>query len=683
MNNQDNSKEIEKLIEDLVNAAQVYYQGTAPLMSDSDYDSKITYLRKLVINDSLYKSDPRVQKLLEGDVAGGSEPEGELVTHTSPMLSLGKSNSFEDIKNYVSSVVEKGNTGFTLQAKLDGYAISAIYKDGLLTQISTRGDGSIGQNMSYLIDNSEVTIKGLPKVLDTNDSLELRGELFLRNSQFNQANIARQNSIGGTFKNSRNAVVGITKKAEQGLGYHVELTFSVYTLLIDNVYTNLDYLHQTESNLILVDSLTVDEWTKNGGEGELSVNTDLSKIFDKINKFGELRPKFDIPTDGVVLKPYDEAYFYETMGHTVHHPLAFTAFKYPAITKDTKVLAIVTSVGKTGRLTPKAIIEPVNILGTTIQRVTCNNFNWLYEKNIRVGSVVSVGRSNDVIPKIMNVIIPGDTDLPKVPTECPECGTKLVSSDDETPAKTLKCPNANCPSRLFYLLKSVVGKQALDIDGLNNVYLKALIESGNVYNIESLFALDETKISKIVIGKTQKGNPKKLGKIRAKKIIEAIEDTRTHTPAYKMLNSLGFLNLGPATSKKLLSICGSIKAVLDLTPSQLENIDGFGDVKSEQFINQRESAKQLYKNLVARGVTMNKPEKVKSLGKSFSITGIVPDGFSNRAEFVKHMESLGWKFDSTPNKDTDFMFGDKTSTSSKMKKALSLNIPIVTSINEI
>lgn len=683
--NMSDSKQIKNLVDELSSASQAYYQGVKPLMTDSDYDAKIVYLKDFVKTHPDYKKDPIVNDLLEGDVAGGSHPakNSGLVTHTSPMLSLGKSNSMEDIVKYVATLVQAGATGFTFQAKLDGYAISAIYHNGFLEQISTRGDGNVGQNMSYLINNKEINIVGLPLRLDTNSDYELRGELFLRNSQFEQVNKARKAATGEEFKNSRNAVVGITKKAEQGLGYHAELTFSVYTLMIDNVYTNLDILHKNESKLVIIDSLTADEWKKQGGVGQLKSSVNITDISNKINEFGKFRPNFDIPTDGIVLKPYNESYFYETLGHTAHHPEAFTAFKYPAVTQDTTIKDFTVSVGKTGRLTPVAVVEPVNISGTTITHVSCHNFNYIYENNLRIDSTVSVGRANDVIPKIMNVIIPGTNALPEVPVVCPECGTKLVSDDDDYPPKTLKCPNDKCPSRLFYFMKSVVGKQALDIDGLNTVSLEGIINAGLINDVDSLFALNMDKLKTVQIGVTEKGNPRRLGKVRSEKILNEINRARKSTPAYKMLNSLGFLNLGPATAKKLLSKFGTIENVINLNEEDLTDVDGFSETRINNFMSQQNHVQLLYKKLISRGVTMNKPQAIKSSGQSFSLSGKVPDGFANRQDFVSHMEGLGWKYDVTPNEKTTIMFGDSSSSSSKITKAKKLGIKIIANLEDL
>lgn len=676
-------EDIENLVIELVEAADAYYQGTAPTMTDDDYDAKIAYLRTVVPNTE-YSSDERVIKLLEGDVAGGSKPTGSLVRHTEPMLSLGKANSVDDIKDYLSSISTAGATGVRLQAKLDGYAISALYSEGKLVQLSTRGDGSMGQDMSFLINNPEITIKGLPSRLKSTRDLELRGELFMTDSQFESASNKRAELTGKPFKNSRNAVVGITKSAEQGVGYSVELTFSVYTLLIDNKYQEFNLLNN-ETDLIIINALSFKEYSNHGGSGDLVSSLDLSNVMDKINEFGTTRESFSIPTDGVVLKPLNEAIFYKKMGAVEHHPLAFIAFKYPAETKNTKIREFVINVGKTGRVAPKAIIDPIEVGGATITRASCHNFNWIYEHNLRVGSVVSVGRGNDVIPKIMNVVIPGDNPLPTVPTNCPECGTLLkVGNEDEDvyPPRTLECPNDQCPSRLFNLLKSAVGKQGLDIDGLNNVSLSALVDSGLVRDIDDLFALTVDKIKNIVIGQTPSGRDRKLGDKRASNLVEAINKARTDTPAYKMLNSLGFLSVGTATAKRLLEH-GNIKEVIQFDRGQLEQVEGFGETRIENFMGQQSRAQDLYSRLLARGVIMNEPERVVKSGQSFSISGIVPDGFDNRSDFVAYMESNGWTYHKTPNKNTSVMFGNSESSSSKIVKAKKLGINIIKNLEEL
>lgn len=672
---------LNELIELLLLASETYYQDDFTVLTDEEYDDKLEYLRSVTLDDESLLEDERVISLLEGSVAGGSSPveTSELIAHNVPMLSLAKANSMSEMKTWYDRVLSEGGNGFQIQAKLDGFAIEARYKDKKGYEIGTRGDGSVGENMSYLFNHPEITIKGLPSHLKNIEECELRGELFAKHSQFDKFNKARKLATGEEFKNSRNGVVGVVKKGKGGLGYKAELTFVVYSLLVNGEYHDLSELYLNQEDVITINELTKSEWIDAGELGELTVGNDFPKLMDLINSFGGKRPMFDIPTDGAVLKPLNEAQMFNKMGSTSHHPVAFIAFKYPGEKAKTTVLDIELSVGKTGRVTPVAIVEPTDLNGTTISRITCHNFNWMYEKGIKVGSTVMITRANDVIPAITTVVIPGDNDFLAVPTDCPECGEALLS-DGLTPPKTLKCVSNSCPSRLFFSMRTATSKQGFDIDGLNNVGLLALCESNKVKDVASLFTLTPEDLEDLVIGKTSSGNPRKFGKVRARKIINLIEKAKTSTPAYKLMNTLGLDGLGPSTFKMLLAHFNSVESVLNATQEDLENIAGFGEVRIENLLNDKANAIEIYNELVEYGVKVDNGLSTNSAeknGKSFAISGKVPDDFKNRQEFVDYMESNGWSADSSPKKTTTVVFGDENDTSSKIAKAKKLNIEIV------
>lgn len=675
-------KGINELIELLLKASQLYYQGSSTILTDEEYDDKLEYLRNLSNEDSSLLKDERVKDLLEGSVAGGSAPASteELITHNTPMLSLAKANSMNDVKSWYDKVVENGANGFGIQAKLDGFAIEARYKNKKGYEISTRGDGSVGENMSYLFNNPEVTIKGLPSSLKNIEECELRGELFARHTQFETFNSARKKATGEEFKNSRNGVVGVVKKAKGGLGYKAELTFVVYSLLVNGEYHDLTELYLNREEVITINELTKSEWIDSGEQGALTVKNDFGQLMNLINRFGAQRPTFDIPTDGAVIKPLNESQMYNKMGTTAHHPIAFIAFKYPSEKAPTTILDIELSVGKTGRVTPVAIVEPTDLNGTTISRITCHNFNWMYSKGIKIGSKVMITRANDVIPAITTVIDPGENDFIEIPTQCPECGSLLENDGEYNPPKTLKCVNISCPSRLFFSMRTATGKQGFDIDGLNNVGLLALCESSKIKDVASLFTLEAKDLEDLVIGETTSGNPRKFGKVRAKKIIKLIEKAKTETPAYKVMNTLGLDGLGPNTFKMLLAHFKTIENVLNATRQDLENVNGFGEVRIDNLLNDRKIAIQIYNELVEYGVKVDNglvTDEIKLNGKSFAISGKVPSDFSNRQQFVDYMESQGWSFDSSPKKTTDILFGDENDTSSKITKAKKLGITII------
>lgn len=672
---------IEELIEELLAAAEAYYNGEDELLEDEEYDDKVSALRAYAAENTELLNDERVQDLLEETVAAGVSPAigTKTVFHTAPMQSLEKANSRDEVKKYYDKLVSAGAQGFSLQAKLDGFAIEAVYENKKLVQISTRGDGIEGEDLSYLINHKEITFLGLPLQLNELTDCSVRGELFARHSQFEEFNKNREKAQGSKFKNSRNGVVGLIKKAKDGVGYPATLTFCVYSWNSNNVYQDLKSSAINQESFIEINSLTNEEYKNAGGQGSLSSRSNFQELMTIIDNFGEKRPMFDIPTDGVVIKPINEKYMFDKMGATGHHPIAFIAFKYPTTKKKTTVLDIVLSVGKTGKITPKAIVKPTEIDGITIQAASCHNFNWMYSKGIRVGSTVMITRANDVIPAITTVISAGPNKEIPIPDTCPSCGKPLVS-DDYYPPKSLKCENKECPSRIFFELRGVVSKDGLNIKGLNNIGLQALCDTGKVKNVADFFKLTSADLSELVMGYNKTGSSRKFGVNRANKIIEYIMLAKENTPAYKLLNCLGFDGIGGSNAKLLLKKLNSIEKVLETSESDLKDIEGFGEAKASELVKYNKKAKEIYKKLVDSGVKIDNglaKETKQSNGVSFAISGKVPNGFSNRNAFVDYMENLGFTFNSSIKKTTDFVLGDENDSSSKIKKAKQFNIKII------
>ena len=672
----EDKKLIESLIKELVEAAELYYQESGSSLSDDEYDSKLEYLRCLTADSTELQADKRVTDLLEGSVAGGSTPDkkSSVITHKVPLLSLKKANSLEEIKDWYDKVSDSGASAYRLQAKLDGFAIEARYENGVGVEMSTRGDGYVGEDMTYLFNHKDISIVGLPSTLKMKGDVSLRGELFARHSQFEGVNKARKAATGKEFENSRNGVVGIVKKGKSGLGYKAELTFCVYSVLIDGEYSELNNLKVCDESIVTIDELTARECEQNGGIGGL-VARDFNTLSELITKFGEIRDNLDIPTDGSVIKPLREAVFYNKMGLTSHHARAFIAFKYPSEKRPGTVLSIEYSIGKTGRLTPTAIITPTKLGGVTVSRASCHNFGWMTDKGVKIGSTVMVTLANDVIPAIASVIIAGDHDPEPIPTICPSCGSTLDQGDSLI---SIKCVNKQCPSMFFFQMKSAVGKRGLDIDGLSNVGLNALCESGKITDIGNLFGLVAADFSDLPMGLTQSGNVRKFGSVRAEKIIKIIEYAKVNTPAYKLLTAMGVDGLGSSASKLLLANLGSMSAIFNAKKSELLKIAGLGEIKAEGIFSGQEMAKKVYNKMVGFGVVVDNGigKKVQEKGH-FAISGKVPADFANRNDFVDYMNSVGWVFDSAPKATTNIIFGNEDDTSSKIKKAKKLGIKIV------
>lgn len=666
-----------KLIEELSRAADAYYHGAAPIMSDEEYDLKLEALEEMLTEEDLENEEIRV--IFESPSAG-TLPDKNLVEHDVPMLSLAKAKNEEELLSYHRRLTAGGANGFKLQAKLDGLALSAMYDGGELVRLTTRGDGVRGEDISYLKDASELTVKYLPREIEYEGKVELRGEIYASDEQFEEFSKNRFEALGETFSNSRNAVSGILTKAKGGLGYDAELTFATYSTYKDAEPIEIEEMKKLGLDGIKPVYELTEEIVKELDEDAIvEVGTEFDELHDAVLKFGELRESFTIPTDGVVIKPTNEVEMLNKMGYTAHHPIANIAYKYPGAKALTEVEEITVTVGKTGRLTPQAKVAPVEVDGVVITNITCHNYNWLYEMGISEGSKVYVTRANDVIPAILAVVEEGG-ELPEVPTTCPECGSELIAEDGEIP-KTLTCDNLECPSRLLFYIKSIVGRQYLHIDGLGDVILEALV-GDKVNSIVDLFAITEEELANTPIGYTSTGNVRTFGKGNAKNVIKSRENAKLNTDSHKLLAALNINGVGPSTAEKLVLEFGGIYNVLNANPEDLRKVDGIGDSIVNAFVNHGLQAKETLDKLVELGVVINDKEKVEATQGSFSVSGSV-EGFKNRGEFVEFMESQGWEFHKSPKKTTDVLFADPESTSSKVKRARANGTRIVKSYEDL
>lgn len=676
---------ISGVVEEVKKAAEVYYQGDKTFMSDEDYDTKVELLESQLTE---VEDDELIEAIKEvlNTVSAGSEPTGTVVIHDYPMLSLGKAKSYDELEKYHSKLVKAGAKGFILQMKLDGLALSAKYSGGKLIQLSTRGDGVKGESLSHLINHKEVDIVGLPLAVDSQENFEIRGELYITDNQFIKINKARYASVQEEFSNSRNAAVGITRRSMGKLGYKAQLSFTAYSAHKNGDLVEFSSVDTSKTSKVV--DLTEGE-VKRVSTDELklkscTINTkDYDSLKEAVEIFGKLRENFGIPTDGVVIKPINEIEMLNKMGYTSRFPIAYIAFKYPGAKAITEVLEIVVSVGKTGRLTPQAKVNPVEVDGVVISNITCHNYSWLNEMGIRPGAIVSVTRANDVIPAIDSVVNTGKQDPLKAPKNCPECNAKLQGDGSAYP-KTLTCENLECPSRLLYYMKSIVGRNFLYIEGLGDVALKALVSQGVLKSVVDLFDLKEDVLAKTPTGETSTGNVRNLGEGNAKNIMESIKNAKENTDSNKLLAALNIPGMGPNTAKRLIAHFGGIKEVLEISPENLLEVPQSGDSLVNAFKIHQAGALEKFNELVKLGVKVNDPIKkgeVEFKG-TFSVSGSV-EGFDNRDTFVTHMESLGWEFHKSPKKDTNVLFADPSGTSSKIKKAKANGTRILDNLNDL
>lgn len=674
---------ISSIADELIEASRVYYEGKVePLLTDSEFDEKQAFLASVV--DTITDSEllTKVQRILEGELNLGAELKiSDEVVHAVPMLSLAKANSEEQLRKFLEKMIDSGAEGFKLQLKLDGFALSARYEDGVLNELSTRGDGAVGENSSFLLTTDGVSIVGLPREIDQKGSVELRGELFFTEDQFADVTAKRLALTGEPFKNSRNAVVGLRLKATKGLDFPVEFSFSAYGAWEGKRPIELSSI--SADNFDTVEELTLRELQDHAVA--VTELTTVDEVLASVEQLGSLIDGFDAPNDGVVVKPANEAQLLAELGSNDHHPASQIAYKYPTPSFPTDILGITFSVGKTGKITPRAQLKPVDVMGTIIGSVSLHNYAWMVERDIRVGSKVAVTRANKVIPYISAVIHnPESSVAPEIPTVCPACGGDLLSEDGIWPPKTLRCNDMDCPSRDIYSILNAVGKANLDIDGMSGATVEYLNEIGKLNTIADLYDLTMDDLKESTFGYSPTGNPRKLGEKRAQNILDHIEASKS-LPIVKVLTALSIQTLGGRASKSMVREFKTIQAIRSATATEIAKIDKLGAKKASLIVEGLLHRSAVIDAMLAAGVAFTPPAdtdgdsgSVTLSGLSFAISGPVPAPFPNRGAWVEFIEANGGEFHSGPKATTSFMVADSEGSSSKVTKAKDLGVEFLT-----
>lgn len=688
-------EQVVELIEELKQASQLYYlEGEQSPLSDEEFDAKQEFLKNISETtpefSHLFKNGSTGAKILEGDVLLGAEmieskTINSTIVHKTPMLSLAKAKKETELESYINKLRKFGETDFRLQAKLDGTAISVCYEKGELSYIATRGNGTVGEDITYIHTDKNVSVIGLPHTIALQETVEIRGEMFMTDEQFKKANENRNSFEERTYELSRSAVSGILKRSKKNMPYEVEMTFGAYSVWQNNELLSLESID--EQGFTTVDDITEDHALN----VQLTGFKNNEQIHKAIEDFGKIKEGFDFPIDGVVIKPVHEAALHSKMGNTSHHPASQIAWKYPAEKAQTVVENIICTVGKSGRITPVALFEEVVLDGSKLTKASLHNFKLVYKKDVRIGSAVIIEKANQVIPQIVSVIThPENSARFEVPEVCPACGEKLSYEGESYPPKTLTCDNDFCSAKAFEILVSAVHKNRLDIDGLDHKTLKPLYDQGIVSTIADLYSLNKDDLSKIVVRVSEKGNPVELGVKRAEHILEHIEQSKT-LPLERLIDAFGINSVGRRASKKLVDHFTTLPNIQTATIEDIAGLDGFSYITAEKIVNGLNKRKDMIQEMTEKGVVFDKEEtNDKDLsvsdnnngsilqGLSFSISGTVPSPFANRNEWVDYVEQNGGEFHSSPKSATSFMIAEKDGSSSKIKKALSLNIEFLT-----
>ena len=728
MNNTMN--ENDELYKRLKNAASLYYSDNESPLTDAEYDKGVRELHTIATNmGAAY--DGRWDDLFDTkiDAGGFNAGDNDVITHKLPMMSLAKAYHRSELDSYMKRLLNAGATGFKLQMKLDGMSMSCVYENGKLVQMSTRGNGTQGKDASHLINNPDVSIENLPLTLlapltinatastdathvstnagtdNTNagttagipNRLEVRGELLITRTHYHEASEARLKATGEAFNAIRNAGIGIVNAAREGLGYHATLTFIAYRIITDGDKpedtTSMQTL-LTKYGFKFADEATHEQWASTSTSvPELTVmlddkhdaNSVMQNVNTIVNDYGIIRGDFDMPNDGIVIKPVNEDEMNDKMGATAHHPSSQIAFKYAGEQVEVIVRNIEWSIGKQGHLTPTLVYDPVMLNGTRNDHATFHNASYLLDYDIRPGSHALIEQAGGVIPKFDDIITsPTDTVRFSIPTSCPKCGHPIIMGD-----RIAECVNPDCPGRKAFILYNAVSSAALDIDGLGPSIIDAAMSAGMLTDVPSLFTLNESELSEL----SQPGG-QRVG-TRASVIISELDKARLNAPFDRLTAALAIPGIA-ARSARLMMKHGidTLEKLRSCSHDTLTSITGIGDTTADAIIkwfkandsivNRLQTlgvkaagkAGETLSNATNGGVVSNAGSNAGSngydpfiSGHSFSITGDVPEPFANRNAFRDYIEDNGGVFNPSPNKKTDYMIGDETSSSSKMVKA--------------
>ena len=646
MNPQERIKELV----DTLNKANVdYFLHDNPSMTDNEYDSLLMELFRLEDEYPQYK----LPESPTGSVGSKVLDSFDKITHGTPMFSLADVFNEDEVEAFVNRVEkEVENPEFVCELKMDGLGVNLTYKNGLLVSAATRGDGVVGED----ITNNVKTIKYVPIRLTEPIDLEVRGEIYMTKKSFEEANKKRIANGEEPFQNPRNAAAGSARQLDSKIAKERKLDMVLY-----HVPNTTEDTHYETLQLL----------AKLG----LPINNNSKKVhnFEEIKKFIEewtiKRPDLPYEIDGIVIK-LNDIKGQRLMGNTAKYPRWAVAYKFPAEQVVTKLEDIIFTVGRTGQITPNAVLSPVKVAGSTIRRATLHNESYIREKDLRIGDFVIIHKAGDVIPEVVAPVLERRKDVSffEMIDECPICHTPLIKSASQI---DYLCPNEHCPARKIEGLVHYVSRPAMNIDGLGDAIIEDFYNLNIITKIEDIYNLKDKKEELIEL--------EGFGNKSVDNLITSIEASKSNS-LERLLFALGIPGIGAKTAKVLAKKYDNIDNLMKATEEELTNINDIGNILAKNVVSffKDEKNKQLINNLKEIGINMEyKGEKVLNnpliSNKKFVITGTI--SFMTRDEIKTLIERYdGSAIDSVSKKTDVVIVGD--SPGSKYDKALKLGIEI-------
>lgn len=621
--------------------AKHYYILDDPIASDEEYDTLYHQIKEFEAkNPNQIAKDSPTQRVGDNILESFSKSE-----HIERMWSLEDIFDTQELQEWINRVSKGENLLFTIDPKFDGASLNLLYENGKLQKATTRGDGFIGENVTQ----NAKTIQSIPLSIPYTDRIEIRGECVIAKNDFERLNQERLENDESLFANPRNAAAGSLRQLDSKITAKRKLQFIPWGVGFCTIEENsfFELMQKIRSFGFLTSPFS--KLCKNLQEIEESYQNLISK-----------RDSYPIMLDGMVIR-IDSIALQKNLGFTIKAPRFACAYKFPAIEKKAKILDITLQVGRTGVVTPVAILEPVMIEGAKVARATLHNFDEIRKKDILINDSVILIRSGDVIPKIIKSLPSlrdGTQKKCEIPTHCPICGSELLIEE-----KLIKCQNLSCKARLKNSLIHFISKKALNIDGLGKRIIDLLFERGKITKIEDIFSLQYEDLEGLEGFKDKKIH----------NILNAIKESKG-IDLWRFINALGIEHIGEGASKKLANTFG-----LEFYQKVFEDfitLDGFGEEMANSLIEFCHINQERIKNLlnILTPKTTQTPQSTTNLsGKTFVITGTLSQ---KRESYQEILESLGAKVSSSVSKKTDFLLcGEEAG--SKLAKAQELGVKIL------
>lgn len=647
MNKSEAKKRIEELRNQVEYHAKKYYDDDKPEISDFEYDMLMVELRNLEKEFPEFTSKESLTQKVGGHVKAGFKK----VIHKVPLQSLQDVFSLEEVEEYINKIDEKAkeqnieNRTYVVETKIDGLSAALEYKQGKFVRGATRGNGTVGEDVTQNLK----TVKTIPMELKEPIDITVRGEVFISKKDFEKMNKEREENEEELFANARNAAAGSLRQLDSKITAKRPLDIYIFNVQkiegkeFNSHYEELKYLESLGFNVNPV----------------LISCKNMKEIKNAINKIGEEREKLTFGIDGAVVK-VDDLKFREKLGTTAKTPRWAVAYKYPPEKKETKVKDIICQVGRTGVITPMAVLEPIVVAGSKISKTTLHNEDFIKDKDLKIGDTVVIQKAGDVIPEIVKVVVEKRTGEEKdfeMPKTCPVCGAEAIREEGES---AIRCTGIECPAKLFRNLVHFVSREAMNIDGLGEAIIQQLLDKQLINNMADIYTLELDEIASL----------KKNGKKFAQNLVDSINKSKENDLT-RLITAFGIRHVGTKASKLLAKKYKNIDNLVNATSEELAMIDDIGPIVANsirEFFMQDQTI-DLIERLKKAGVNMEHQEEIlddRFEGKTFVITGSLEK--YTRTEAANIIEKFGGKVSGSVSKKTDYLLAGEEA-GSKLTKA--------------